>query len=135
LATFEAADARSFDAAPANTVLLIDLLHYFTIDEQNAILDHAADHVKPGGRLLVREADTERGWRSFATLFEEKVFTTLRFNRGERVRFRPAREIASRLEQRGFTCDIVPAWGSTPFSNVLVLARRPAAAKENLTFA
>lgn len=131
--TFEAADARSFEAASADTVLLIDLLHYFTIDEQNAILDHAADHVKPGGRLLVREADTERGWRSFATLFEEKFFTTLRFNRGERVRFRPAREIASRLEKRGFTCDIVPAWGSTPFSNVLVVARLPTEAKENLT--
>lgn len=133
LATFDAADARSFTAEPADTVLLIDLLHYFTIEEQNAILDHAADHVKPGGRLLVREADTERGWRSFATLFEEKIFTTLRFNRGERVRFRPAREIAARLEERGFSCDIVPAWGSTPFSNVLVVARLVTRAKENVS--
>lgn len=125
-ATFAREDARRFEAEPADTVLLIDLLHYFTIEEQDAILDNAADHVRPGGRLLVREADTERGWRSFATLLEEKIFTTLRFNRGERVRFRPAREIASRLEARGFRSEIVPAWGSTPFSNVLVVARRPA---------
>jgi len=131
-ATFEAEDARTFTASPADTVLLIDLLHYFTIDEQNAILDRAADHVKPGGRLLVREADTERGWRSWATLLEEKIFTIVRFNRGERVRFRPAREIASRLEARGFSCAIVPAWGSTPFSNVLVVAHAPAV-RENVT--
>lgn len=131
LATFEAEDARSFTASPADTVLLIDLLHYFTIEEQNTILDRAADHVKPGGRLLVREADTERGWRSWATLFEEKLFTTVRFNRGERVRFRPAREIASRLEARGFSCEIVPAWGSTPFSNVLVVARLTTKSAEN----
>lgn len=130
-ATFATADARTFQAGVADTVLLIDLLHYFTIDEQNAILDRAADHVKPGGRLLVREADTERGWRSWATLFEEKIFTAVRFNRGERVRFRPARDIAARLEARGFSCEIVPAWGSTPFSNVLVVARAPRSAKEN----
>lgn len=132
LATFEAEDARSFTANPADTVLLIDLLHYFTIDEQNAILDRAADHVKPGGRLLVREADTERGIRSWATLLEEKIFTAVRFNRGERVRFRPAREIASRLEARGFACEVIPAWGSTPFSNVLVVARAPLRPRENL---
>jgi uncharacterized protein (DUF2062 family)/2-polyprenyl-3-methyl-5-hydroxy-6-metoxy-1,4-benzoquinol methylase len=131
-ATFETHDARTFDAASADTVLLIDLLHYFSIDEQNAILDRAADHVKTGGRLLVREADTERGWRSWATLLEEKIFTAVRFNRGERVRFRPAREIASRLEARGFSCNIIPAWGSTPFSNVLVVARRLLENRENV---
>jgi len=131
-ATFEAEDARTFSAAPSDTVLLIDLLHYFSIDEQNAILERAADHVKPGGRLLVREADTERGWRSWATLLEERFFTAVRFNRGERVRFRPAREISSRLEARGFSCRIVPAWGSTPFSNVLVVARLPCETEEQV---
>ncbi|MDC3952670.1 DUF2062 domain-containing protein [Polyangium jinanense] len=125
-ATFAREDARRFEATPADTVLLIDLLHYFTIEEQDAILGCAADHVKPGGRLLVREADTERGFRSFATLLEEKIFTAVRFNRGERVRFRPAQSIAALLEARGFHCEILPAWGSTPFSNVLIVARRPA---------
>ncbi|MDC0739982.1 DUF2062 domain-containing protein [Polyangium mundeleinium] len=125
-ATFAREDARRFEATPADTVLLIDLLHYFTIEEQDAILRCAADHVKPGGRLLVREADTERGFRSFATLLEEKIFTAVRFNRGERVRFRPAQSITALLEARGFHCDVLPAWGSTPFSNVLIVARRPA---------
>lgn len=125
-ATFAREDARRFEATPADTVLLIDLLHYFTLEEQDAILHCAADHVKPGGRLLVREADTERGVRSFATLLEEKIFTAVRFNRGERVRFRPARSITTLLEARGFHCEILPAWGSTPFSNVLIVARLPA---------
>ncbi|MDI1428264.1 DUF2062 domain-containing protein [Polyangium sorediatum] len=125
-ATFAREDARRFEATPADTVLLIDLLHYFTIEEQDAILHCAADHVNPGGRLLVREADTKRGVRSFATLLEEKIFTAVRFNRGERVRFRPAQSITALLEARGFHCDVLPAWGSTPFSNVLIVARRPA---------
>lgn len=117
-------DARRAEIPPSDTVLIIDVLHYFTIDEQDAILDRAAAAVVPGGRLLVREADTERGWRSKATLLEERVFTALRYNRGERVRFRPARAIAARLEGHGLTCSIEPAWGGTPFSNVLIVARR-----------
>jgi uncharacterized protein (DUF2062 family)/SAM-dependent methyltransferase len=123
-AEFWCSDAREGDLGEADTVLLIDLLHYFRIDEQDAILRRAAAAVRPGGRLLVREADTERGWRSSVTLLEERLFTALRFNRGERVCFRPAREIVAALEALGFTCETKAAWGTTPFSNVLIVASR-----------
>jgi SAM-dependent methyltransferase len=117
-------DARTAEYAPADTVLLIDLLHYFTLEEQDGILLRAAAAVRRGGRILVREADTERGLRSAVTLLEERIFTGLRYNRGERVRFRPAREIAARLEAAGLACEVRPAWGRTPFSNVLIVGRR-----------
>lgn len=120
------ADARKGEVSAADTVLLVDLLHYFTIEEQDEILLRAAMAVKPGGRLLVREADTERGWRSTMTLLEEKVFTTLRFNRGERVKFRAARELTAVMERAGLEVEVRPAWGKTPFSNVLFIGRRGA---------
>jgi uncharacterized protein (DUF2062 family)/SAM-dependent methyltransferase len=123
--TFCAGDARTAEPPLSDTVLLIDLIHYFKIEEQDAILRRAAAAVRPGGLLLVREADTERGLRSLATLLEELLFTALRFNRGERVRLRPAREIVARLEEAGLSCEIRPAWGKTPFSNVLVIGTRP----------
>lgn len=124
-ATFVTGDAREASPPEADTVLLIDLLHYFTIAEQDQILRRAAAAVRPGGRILIREADTERGLRSFATLLEERIFTALRFNRGERVRFRPAREIVARLEEAGLRAAIQPAWERTPFSNVLIIGSRP----------
>lgn len=117
-------DARTAEVPAADTVLLIDLLHYFTVEEQDAILRRAARAVRPGGRLLVREADTERGWRSYTTLLEEKVFTTLRFNKGERVKFRASRDLARVMSEEGLGVEIVPAWGKTPFSNVLLVGRR-----------
>jgi uncharacterized protein (DUF2062 family)/SAM-dependent methyltransferase len=117
-------DARTAEIPPADTVLLIDLLHYFTLAEQDALLRRAAAAVRPGGRLLVREADTERGLRSAVTLLEERIFTGLRWNRGERVRFRPAREIVTLLAEAGLSGEVRPAWGKTPFSNVLVVGRR-----------
>jgi uncharacterized protein (DUF2062 family)/SAM-dependent methyltransferase len=127
-ASFEVADLADVDGPPfaaADTVLLIDVIHYMTLAEQDALLGRAAEAVRPGGRLIVREADTERGWRSWMTLAEELFFTTLRFNRGARVRFRPAREIAERLGEHGLECRVEPAWGKTPFSNVLIIAERP----------
>lgn len=124
----EKADAREADVPLADTVLVIDLLHYFTIEEQDAILRRAARAVRLGGRIVVREADTERGFRSWVTLAEERFFTLLRFNRGERVRFRAAREIAEILGEEGLTTEVRPAWGKTPFSNVLIVGERPAEA-------
>jgi SAM-dependent methyltransferase len=122
--TLTQGDARSADCPEADTVLLIDLLHSSTVEEQDAILTRAAAAVREGGRLCVREADTERGWRSWVTLLEERVFTAVRFNRGERVRFRAAREIVAVLESAGLRCEVRPAWGRTPFANVLVIGRR-----------
>ena len=123
-ATFAVSDMRHARLEPADTVLLIDVVHYLTIAEQDEVLARAAAAVRPGGRLLVREADTQRGWRSWATLAEELLFTALRFNRGARVRFRPARDIVELLEARGLRAEVRPAWGSTPFSNVLIVANR-----------
>lgn len=120
-------DARAVEGAPADTVMLIDLLHYFTLEEQDEILRRAASMVREGGRILVREADTERGLRSAVTLLEERMFTAIRFNRGERVLFRPARELAARLTEAGLLCEVRPAWGRTPFSNVLVIGTKRAA--------
>ncbi|HZO12391.1 MAG TPA: DUF2062 domain-containing protein [Polyangiaceae bacterium] len=124
-ATFEVADATAAGLPASDTVLLIDVIHYLSIAEQDDLLDRAARAVRPGGRIVVREADTKRGWRSWLTLGEELFFTTLRFNRGARVRFRPAGEIAARLEAAGLVTEVRPAWGKTPFSNVLVIGSRP----------
>ncbi|MBV9949108.1 MAG: DUF2062 domain-containing protein [Myxococcales bacterium] len=123
-ASFACGDARTEAYEPADTVLLVDILHYFSAPEQDALLERAAAAVRPGGRLVVREADTERGWRSALTWLEESFFTRVRWNRGERVAFRPARAIVARLEASGLRCEVRPAWGATPFSNVLVVGGR-----------
>ncbi len=133
-AAFRRGDFREAELASADTALLIDVLHYVDLPAQDRLIDSVADAVRPGGRVVVREADTERGLRSFITLLEERFFTLVRFNHGERVRFRPAREIAERLERRGFACEIRPAWGAAPFSNVLIIGRRPWTARSTSLF-
>jgi SAM-dependent methyltransferase len=124
-AAFVRGDARTAPFPPADTVLVVDVLHYFTPEEQDAILERAAAAVRPGGLLIVRDADAEAGWRSAVTLWQERIGTLLRLNLGERIRLRPARELASRVEAAGLRCEQRPAWGRTPFSNVVFVGRRP----------
>jgi SAM-dependent methyltransferase len=125
---FENGDVRTTQTDGADTVLLIDVLHYFDRDTQDALLIRAARLVKPGGRLVLRDADTGRGWRSMVTRTAEGFFTAIRFNRGERVLFRDvAGELVPLLEAQGMSCSVVPCWGGTPFSNVLLVATRATA--------
>lgn len=125
--TFVVQDVRKSRGEPVDTVLLIDVLHYFDRATQDALLVRAAQRVRPAGRLVLREADTGRGWRSTVTRLEEGLFTAIRFNRGERVVFRDvARDFVPLLTAQGFRCEVRPCWIGTPFSNVLLVATRSA---------
>jgi 2-polyprenyl-3-methyl-5-hydroxy-6-metoxy-1,4-benzoquinol methylase len=124
-ARFACADARDADAAPADTVLLIDVLHYFAREDQDALLARAARLVKPGGRLFIREATTSLGIRSHVTRAFEWLAAATRINRGERLVYRDIeREVVPALEASGMRCAIEPCWQGTPFGNVLVVAER-----------
>ncbi len=121
-ASFEARDIRHGTMEPADTVLLVDVLHYLDTSTQDAMLVRAAEMVRPGGRLLVREATTKAGWRSWFTLVVEWISMLVRFNVGERIALRHiAREVVPLLENKGLTCTIEPCWHGTPFANVLVV--------------
>ena len=45
----------------------------------------------------------------------------------ERVRFRASNDLAKVMQAEGLSVEIVPAWGKTPFSNVLLIGTRTAA--------
>jgi 2-polyprenyl-3-methyl-5-hydroxy-6-metoxy-1,4-benzoquinol methylase len=125
-ASFAALDVRQANTDPADTVLLIDVLHYLDPASQDALLGRAADLVKPGGRLVVRDATTGGGWRSAFTLFVEWVSMLIRFNLGERIALRHVeREVVPVLEKKGLRCTVSPCWQGTPFANVLLVASRP----------
>lgn len=123
-ATFERGDLRTHDLGAFDTALLIDVLHYLPADDQRALLLRAVA-ARPRA-MLVRELDPDRGWRSAVTRLQEAITTGFGYNAGERLEYLPIAEIARPLERAGYEVAIEPAWGSTPFSNVLVVAVRSA---------
>ncbi len=121
-AAFEKADVREFQPPACDTLLLVDVLHYLTDKQQLDVLERCMQSARKC--LVIRELDPDRGWRSATTKVQEAVTTFFGYNVGERVRVLPIASFTEPLERAGFTVRVEPSWGSTPFSNVAVIATR-----------
>lgn len=124
-AGFQSGDLVGSEWPASDTVLLIDVLHYLPIAEQDAVLERAVASVPIGGRVLVRDVDATPGMRSWLTRASEWLTTTIRLNRGRsRLEYRSAREVVDRLRALGCSCETRSASHGTPFANVLIVATR-----------
>lgn len=117
------ADARSAGLGTPDAILLIDLLHYFTHEEQEELVARCASALVPGGVLLVRELDgsAERG---ATTRFIERLAVALGWNRAARVHPRPIEEMRAQLEVLGMTVSVRPAGRGAFSGNALLVAKR-----------
>jgi uncharacterized protein (DUF2062 family) len=113
-------------ASEVDTVLLIDVLHYLPIGEQDA------ERV-PRGRILIRELDSVPGARGAVTRMLEWLAKISGYNRGRADRhYRPAGELVTALTRAGFACEVLGASAGTPFGNVLIVATRTKAAQSEV---
>ena len=89
----------------ADTVLLIDLIHYFTLAEQDALLDRAAAWCGEGGRIRGARGRYGAGLAERRDLLEEGVFTAAAVQPRGAVKLRPVREIVAGWEA-GLGCEV-----------------------------
>lgn len=121
-ARFLVGDAARLELPEADTILLVDVLHYLPLAEQDALLTAATRAVAPGGRVLVRELDAEPSTRSAVTRFFEWFARRLGLNRGRATHYRRAVDLTRLLESAGLSCNVQGASERTPFANVLIVA-------------
>jgi uncharacterized protein (DUF2062 family)/2-polyprenyl-3-methyl-5-hydroxy-6-metoxy-1,4-benzoquinol methylase len=121
-ADFRVADVARAELPHADTVLLIDVLHYLPLAEQDALLLAATRALEPGGRILVRELDGDPSARSGVTRAFEWIGRKIGLNRGRATAYRPARAVTELLERQGLACRVQGASERTPFANVLIIA-------------
>ena len=114
---FRVGDAR--DPVPIGaTVVLIDVLHYFSGDDQRVILEHAAR----AHMVIIRDAVGDGSLRYRITAAQERFSRAIRWIRSERLNFPTREAIVAPFE--GFDQEIAPMWGRTPFNNYLVVFKR-----------
>jgi SAM-dependent methyltransferase len=118
---FYAGDAREPIPAGRN-VLLIDVLHYFSADDQRRILENAAAAVPDGGIVIIRDAVRDGSLRYRLTAAQEAFSRIIRWLRAERLNFPTHDEITAPFH--GFEQEVIPMWGRTPFNNYLFVFRR-----------
>jgi len=123
-AHFETRDLLDLPDGTVDTLLLIDVLHYLPLSEQDELLRRAA-HCVTNGRIVIRELDAGNRARSVITRAFEWLARVSGYNRGRAGRhYRPAREITAQLTSSGFSCEMIGASEGTPFANVLIVAAR-----------
>ena len=90
-------DVSSNDAFDAIT--MIDFLHYFSPEQQDAMIAKAFVNLQPGGWLLAREVNQQGGLISKLNQLYEKLATTIGFTQSNNVQ---AKENLSFKSQSGW---------------------------------
>lgn len=117
-------DARRTGLPPSNVVLLFDVLHLMNAVEQEQLLMTVLESLRPGGVVVIREADAGAGWR-FAVVRAGNRIKALAVGEWKQAfHFRTAAEWMSCLERLGLSAEVRRMGQGTPFGNVLFRAQR-----------
>ena len=121
---FVCGDMRSEPFPPCHAVVILDVLHYVTHAEQEAVLRRVHDALVPGGLLLLRVGDAGAR-RGFAiSQWVDRAVTRLRGHTMPPVYGRPLAEWIAQLRKLGMQVEPRPMSQGTPFANVLLVAQR-----------
>ena len=129
-------DGAAFDAAGAlelppfrGTVVILDLLHYLTNDEQQQALTQAIE--RSSGLVIVRDAVRDGTLRYRATVAQETFARAVRWLRVPRLNFPTVEQIVAPFHAAGFEISVSPMWGRTPLNNYLFVFRRASCGMTN----
>ena len=116
--TFKTADIRSFEFSPEDCIILSDVLHYLPPSDQEHILVKCMSNLKPGGMILIRDADENRKTGHFRSKLTERFSTGMKFNKTyddrHLLHFLSAEFLELITSQAGFSLDII---GSKTYSS------------------
>lgn len=121
---FSSGDARSGLPEHFGSVSLLDILQYFTPDEQRGLLEAVAMRVAPGGRLIIRNGLASDDWRGRVTRMGDHFAKLTRWMREPTTHYPSGDFLQSCLRDAGLEGTLRPLWGRTPFNNWLGVWRR-----------
>lgn len=105
-------------------VVMLDVLHYFKIETQQVVLRRIAEAVAPGGWAILRATPRDTSWRFRCTAAEEWLIQRIGWMKRAPVRFPTVEQITAPFEQAGFSAEVRPLWGKTPFNSHLFAFQR-----------
>lgn len=121
----ESGDAADVPLPRADAIVLLDMLHYLSEEDQERLLERVGAALKPGGVVLVREADAGGGPRFQLTRTAERFCALARGHWRQRFHYRTAEEWGRLLQHHGLETVDRPMSTGTPYANRLIEACRP----------
>jgi 2-polyprenyl-6-hydroxyphenyl methylase/3-demethylubiquinone-9 3-methyltransferase len=110
-----------------DTVLVADVLYLLSAAAWPPFLGAAHALLRPGGRLVLKEAEDDGSWRVKKALFQEQLMVRLlrRTHSSGAVGFAPRAVLEAAVREAGFTIDeIVPLARGYSTPHLLIVARR-----------
>jgi SAM-dependent methyltransferase len=120
-------DLRSTAFAPCDVAVILDVLHYVAVHDQDDVLARVHEALAPGGRLLLRVGDAASGWRHVVTRTVDHVVTLGRGHHAAPSTSRTLQQWVAALQDRGFAVRVMPMHEGTPFANMLLICDKAAA--------
>jgi len=120
-ADFVCGDMRSVAFPAADTVVILDVLHYVERREQDEVLARVRDALGAGGTLVLRVGDAASRRRFAASHWVDRVVFRLRGCRARPQAGRPVSDWIAHLVGLGFEVKDRPMSQGTPFANVLLV--------------
>ena len=121
-ARFTVGDMCKVDFGEADTVVILDVLHYVSIDAQNDVLRRVRTALVPHGRLILRVGDANAGWPFRFSVWVDHVVTFIRGHRRSQLMCRSLAQWHTALTDLGFQVRTLPMNKGTPFANMLLVA-------------
>lgn len=122
-AEFVCGDMRTTPFPEADVVVILDVLHYITVAEQDEVLARVRRALSPGGVLLLRVGDAASRPGFLVSQWVDALVTWVRGHRVLPQFGRTLAEWRARLESLGFEVRSEPMSRGTPFANVLLVAK------------
>lgn len=117
-------DARTGLPDFSGNVVILDILQFFTLEEQTALLQEAASRVAQGGKLIIRSCLRDDSLRFRITVAGDWLAKVTHWMKEGPVCYPDRALFESVLDAAGLRVRVQPLWGGTPFNNHLIVAER-----------
>ena len=119
---FETGDMCTTAFEKAQTVVILDVLHYVPFAAQEDVLVRVKDALSPKGLLILRIGDANAGMGFKISNWVDNIVFLCRGHKLSRLYCRSLSDWLALLNKIGFHVESKPMSKGTPFSNVLLLA-------------
>ena len=120
---FDTHDARQGLPEHSGNVTILDILQFFTPEEQEKLLGLAASRVAPGGKLVIRSGLRDSSRRFKVTVFCDYLAKFTFWMKAAPTHYPSGEEFERILSPHG-KVGISPLWGGTPFNNHLIVLEK-----------
>jgi uncharacterized protein len=129
---FVCADVTKYPMESYDVIFINDVLHYLTDEEQDALVARACEALKPGGKLVIRDGDSDLEQRHKGTwLTEFFSVRLLRFNKTRNdLNYISGARLGEYVRTKGLTLDVKDETRYT--SNVIFVILKPEAVHETV---